>query len=191
MDWGLDKDLMVPFREQSERMKEGEKYLVYIYVDGVSGRLVGTSRYLRYLKNTNIDVKDGDEVDLVIDNMTDMGVNVIINDNLQGLIHKGDFFSKLKRGDRTRGYIKHVRNDRRIDVALHASSFDKVSTAAQKILNLLKENEGKLPYHDKTAASVIKRELEMSKKTFKQAIGGLYSRRLILIKEDGLYLVVG
>ena len=190
LDWGLDKDLMVPFREQAERMEEGKKYLVYIYLDGVSGRIVGTSRYLRYLSNLHIHVKDGEEVDLVIDNVTEMGTNVIINNKHQGLIHKGEFFAKLERGDRCKGYVKLVRNDKRIDVVLHPDSFDKISTSAQKILKLLKENEGVLLYHDKTPAPVIRKELEMSKKVFKQAIGGLYSRRLILIKEDGLYLVV-
>ena len=189
LKWGLDKDLLVPFREQAERMKEDQRYLVYVYVDKVSGRLVGTSRYLRYLRHKTIELEDGQEVELIIDNSTDMGVNVIINDTYQGLIHASDFHTQLKRGDRCKGYIKHVRKDGKIDVSLHASAFDRVSASAQKVLGLLKESEdGSLPYHDKTPAEVIKKELSMSKKTFKQAIGGLYSRKLILIKDDGIYL---
>ena len=189
LDWGLDKDLLVPFREQSERMKEGKRYIVYLYIDGVSGRLVGTSRYLRYLKNEQIDLEADQEVDLLIDNETDLGINVIINDQYQGLLHSNEYFHKFKRGERCKGFIKHIRHDKKIDVVLNAKTFDRISSSAQKILALLREQSGYLPYHDKTDANVIRKDLEMSKKTFKQAIGGLYSRRKIRIEQDGLYLV--
>lgn len=189
LEWGLDKDLLVPFREQAERMKEGEWYIVYIYIDGVSGRIVATSRYLRYFKHNYIDLKDGDEVDIMIDNISDIGTNVIINDQYQGLIHAGEFFTKLTRGEKCKGYVKHIRADKKIDVVLHPSAFDRISASAQKILRLLKEGEtGFLPFHDKSDAAEIRKELEMSKKTFKQAVGGLYSRRLIRLEKDGIYL---
>ncbi|HHM21414.1 MAG TPA: GntR family transcriptional regulator [Bacteroidetes bacterium] len=190
LDWGLDKDLLVPYREQAEPLKEGQHYIVYIYIDGVSGRIVGTTRYLRYLRNKYVEVKDGDEVELLIDNTTELGTNVIINNKYQGMIHASEFFTRLTRGDRCKGYIKHVRHDNKIDVSLHPGAFDRISAGAQKILELIKEKEeGFLPYHDKTPAAVVRKELGMSKKTFKQAIGGLYSRRLIRIEDDGLYLV--
>ena len=189
MDWGLDKDLLVPFREQSERMEAGKFYIVYLYIDGISGRLVGTSRYLRYLKNKHIELDVDEEVDLLIDNETVLGVNVIINDRYQGLVYSNEFFHKLKRGDRCKGFIKHIRHDNRIDVVFNPNTFDRISSSAQKILALIRKRDGFLPYHDKTDAGIIRKELEMSKKTFKQAIGGLYSRRKIRIEKDGLYLV--
>jgi predicted RNA-binding protein (virulence factor B family) len=190
-DWGLDKDLLVPFRNQpDERLQEGKKYVIFLYEDGVSGRLVGTATYLRYLRHKEVALAEGQEVDLLIDGETEIGYSAIINSTYRGLIFKSENFKKVKIGQQCKGVVKLVRKDGNVDLSLHGTTLDKVSENAQKILNLLQENDGFLPYHDKTKAEVIQKELEMSKKVFKQAIGGLYSRRRIRIEKDGLYLVV-
>ncbi len=190
-DWGLDKDLLVPFRNQppDDKLQEGKKYVIFLYEDNVSGRLVGTATYLRYLRHKEVNLTEGQEVDLLIDNESDIGYSAIINSTYRGLIFKSENFKKVKIGDQCKGVIKLVRKDGNVDVSLHGTTLDKVSDSAQKILSLLQENEGFLPYHDKTKAEVIQKDLQMSKKVFKQAIGGLYSRRRIRIEPDGLYLV--
>ncbi len=189
LDWGLDKDLLVPFRNQPERMEAGKHYIVYLYEDNISGRLVGTANYLKYLNNREVHFKEGEEVDLLIDNETELGFNAIINNRCRGLIFHSENFKEVKVGDRCKGYIKLIRKDGNIDLSLHGTTLDKVSANAQKILKLLHKNGGTLPYHDKTDAAIIRSELQMSKKTFKQAIGGLYGRRKIRIEKDGLVLL--
>ena len=189
VEWGLDKDLLVPFRNQpTERLEAGKSYIIYLYEDNVSGRLVGSANYTHFAKNRNVKLSVGEEVDLLIDKENELGFNVIINHRNRGLIFHRENFKKIKVGDTCKGYIKLIRKDGNIDVSLHGTTLDKVSSSAQKILNMLEEKGGFLPYHDKTDAAIVRRELGMSKKTFKQAIGGLYGRRRILIEKGGIYL---
>ena len=188
LDWGLEKDLLVPFKEQPGRMLKGHWYMVFLYLDGETDRLVASGRYQKFLQKENITVKPGEEVDLVIDDPTDLGVNVIINHRFRGLIYRNELFERVRRGDRRSGYIKTVREDGKIDVTLQKPGYAKVEPNAEKILAELKANDGYLRLTDKSDPDDITEILEMSKKTFKKAVGALYKQRLIRLEEDGIYL---
>lgn len=189
LDWGLEKDLLVPFKEQPGRMIKGGWYMVFLYLDGETDRLVASGRYQKFLKKENITVKPGEEVELIIDDPTDLGVNVIINHQFRGLIYQNELFQKIRRGDVRKGYIKNVREDGKIDVTLQKPGYGKVEPNAEKILSKLKENQGYLRLTDKSDPDDIAEILEMSKKTFKKAVGALYKQRLIRLEKDGIYLV--
>jgi len=188
LDWGLSKDLFVPFREQLSRMKSGQSYLVYLYLDSKTNRLAATEKIDRFLDNERITVEENEKVDLWIWNRTDLGYNVIINDRHKGLIYHDEFFSEVKYGDQTTGYIKQIRPDNKIDVTLRPIGYDKVEPNAERILQHLNAAEGYLDLHDKSNPVEIRRRLEMSKKTFKKSIGLLYKKEIIRIEDDGIYL---
>lgn len=189
LDWGLEKDLFVPFREQARPMEKGKRYLVYMYIDEQSNRLVGTSKINQYLNNDEITVEIGEEVDLIISHITDMGINVIINELHKGLMYKDEVYEDLRTGDRMKGYIKTIRPDNKIDVSLQKAGFDNIEPNAEKILDELRANRGFLRLNDDSHPEDIKTVLRMSKKTFKKAIGTLYKQKLIYIKEDGIHLI--
>ena len=186
MDWGLEKDLFVPFREQARKMSEGNYYIVYMYMDEKTNRLVGSSKLNQFLDNKDLTVSEGEEVDLIVSHITDAGINVIINEKHKGLMYKNEVFEDLRTGDRIIGYIKNIRPDGKIDVSRHKLGFEKVSDNATKILEELNYNNGFLGLNDKSHPDEIKTVLGMSKKTFKQTIGVLYKERKILIEEDGI-----
>lgn len=189
LDWGLEKDLLVPFSEQRLEMIKGNHYLVYLYIDEESNRLVASGMWQRFLNNQHLSVKKDEEVDLIVANTTDLGVNVIINHKHIGLIYKNELFKKIKLGDQLKGYIKFIRPDNKIDVSLQQQGYAHVEPNAQKILNTLKANNGFLDLNDHSDPARIMERLEMSKKTFKKAIGSLYKKQLIEIKSKGIYLV--
>jgi predicted RNA-binding protein (virulence factor B family) len=188
LDWGLEKDLFVPFREQARPMEKGKRYLVYMYIDEKSNRLVGTSKINQFLNNENLTVEKGEEVDLIISHITDMGINVIINEQHKGLMYKDEVYEDLRTGDRMKGYIKTIRPDNKIDVSLQKEGFENIEPNAEKILDELRASRGFLRLNDDSHPKDIKTVLKMSKKTFKKAIGTLYKQKLIEIKEDGIYL---
>jgi predicted RNA-binding protein (virulence factor B family) len=188
LDWGLEKDLFVPFREQARPMEKGKRYLVYMYIDEKSNRLVGTSKINQFLSNEKLTVEKGEEVDLIISHITDMGINVIINEQHKGLMYKDEVYEDLRTGDRMKGYIKTIRPDNKIDVSLQKEGFENIEPNAEKILDELRASRGFLRLNDDSHPDDIKTVLKMSKKTFKKAIGTLYKQKLIEIKEDGIYL---
>ena len=189
LDWGLDKDLFVPFREQPGNMVPGNWYIVYLYLDEQTDRLAASGRYRRFFQESFIRLEAGQEVDLLIDNQTELGQNVIINNRYQGLIYDNETFTKLRRGDRCKGYIKQLREDGKIDVSLEKPGYAKVEPSGEKILSVLQANQGFLRLTDKSDPDDIAGFLQMSKKTFKKAIGLLYKQRRIRLEEDGIYLV--
>lgn len=189
MDWGLEKDLFVPFREQARKMVEGNYYIVYMYLDEKTNRLVGSSKLNQFLETKDITVTEGEEVDLIVTHITDAGINVVINEKFKGLMYKNEVFEDLRTGDRIIGYIKTIRPDGKIDVSRQKLGFEKVLDNAEKILEELSHNNGFLGLHDKSHPDEIKIVLGMSKKTFKQTIGVLYKEHKILIKADGIYSV--
>lgn len=189
MDWGLEKDLFVPFKEQARPMEQGHLYLIYMYMDEMTDRLVGSSRISQFLDNENITVEKGEKVDLIVSHITEMGINVIINEKHQGLLYKNEVFEDLRTGDKIIGYIKNVRPDGKIDVSLQPFGMERVDISAQTILDTLKASRGFLKLNDDSDPEDIKELLKMSKKTFKKAVGTLYKQKLIEIKEDGIYLV--
>lgn len=190
MDWGLEKDLFVPFNEQARPMEKGKRYLVYMYMDEKTNRLAASSKTNQFLSNDNIKVSQFDEVDLIISHITDAGINVIINEKYKGLLYKDEVYDDaIRPGDRLIGYIKNIRPDNKIDVTLHQPGYGKVEPNAEKILMELRASRGFLRLNDDSHPEDIKTVLKMSKKTFKKAIGALYKEKLIEIKDDGIYLV--
>ncbi|MFM9988631.1 S1 RNA-binding domain-containing protein [Flavobacterium sp.] len=189
MDWGMEKDILVPFKEQARPMEKGKRYLVYLYMDEKTNRLVASSKTNQFLSNDNITVENGEEVDLIVSHITEVGINVIINEKHKGLLYKNEVYDDLRTGDRIVGYIKNIRPDGKIDVSATKLGFEKVEPSAQVILDELKASLGFLRLNDDSHPEDIKTVLKMSKKTFKKAIGTLYKEKLIEIKEDGIYLI--
>ncbi len=189
MDMGLEKDLFVPFKEQARPMEQGKRYLIYMYLDEKTNRLVGSSKTNQFLDNKEITVEKGEEVDLIVSHITDAGINVIINEKHKGLLYKNEVFEDLRTGDRIIGYIKNIRPDGKIDVSRQPFGLERIDASGQVILDELKASRGFLRLNDNSHPEDIKTVLKMSKKTFKKAIGTLYKQKRIEIKEDGIYLI--
>ncbi|TRX66576.1 S1 RNA-binding domain-containing protein [Carboxylicivirga sp. M1479] len=190
LDWGLMKDLMVPFREQAERMVEGQKYVVYVYLDDESRRIVATSKLNSALDNLIPEYHERDEVELMVIDKTDLGYKVAINNTHTGMLYYNELFRPIKIGDKTTGYIKKVREDDKIDVALEKPGYGmKIDGLAGEILEQLKAKGGKLDISDKSPAEVIYKVFGTSKKNFKKAIGTLYKQRLIEIDKESIKLL--
>ena len=189
LDWGLEKDLFVPFREQARPMEKGKRYLVFAYIDEKTNRIVASSKTNQFLNNENVMLQVGDEVDLIISHITDVGINVIINDQYKGLLYKDQVYDDIRTGDRMVGYIKTIRPDNKIDVTLQKAGYQNIEPNAQKIVDELKASRGFLRLNDNSDPEDIKTVLKMSKKTFKKAIGLLYKDKQIELKEDGIYLI--
>lgn len=188
LDWGLEKDLLVPYSEQVEKMKVGRSYPVYLYLDDKTKRLVATGKINRILERDEITVEKGEEVELLICNSTEIGINVVINNLHPGLLYDNELFQAVTPGERIVGYIKYIRPDKKIDVTLQKQGYENVEPNAMKILERLKDNNGFLNLTDKSDPVIILAKLEMSKKIFKKAIGSLYKKRLVRIEKDGIYL---
>ncbi len=190
LDWGLDKDLMVPFREQKQKMEEGRWYIVYLDLDQLTDRLFASNRVERYLQNDELSVKEGDEVALVVQQKTDLGYAVIINHKHKGLIFDNEVFKEVRIGDRLKGYVKKVREDKKIDVSLQAIGYRGANdTNSELILKLLADHDGFLPITDKSSPEEISTQFGISKKAFKKSLGALYKQRLIEIQSTGIRLL--
>jgi len=186
--WGLEKDLLVPINEQKPRMKLGHTYLVYMYLDEKTNRLVASSRFNRFLDNSVLTVEEKQEVNVCIWEQTDLGVNVIVNSKHKGLIYQNELFQPVVTGEVYKGYIKKIREDNKLDVLLEREGYKKVMPNADRIMEKLEALGGFLPLTDKSDPDRIRAELGMSKKTFKQAVGALYKQRKIELEEEGLRL---
>lgn len=189
LDWGLLKELFCPFKEQAFKMKAGGWYLVYCYLDEETGRLVASSKTNRFLDNKKLTVETFEEVDLIVSHPSEIGMNVIVNKKHAGLIFKEDIFKDISIGDRLKGYVKKIRPDHKLDIVLGQIGYRNIEPNAETIMHELEDNSGYLNLTDKSDPETIKEVLQMSKKSFKKAIGTLYKQRLIEIKEDGIYLV--
>ncbi|OEU61462.1 MAG: hypothetical protein BA870_04245 [Desulfuromonadales bacterium C00003094] len=186
LDWGLEKDLLVPYSEQPERMRVGRNYMVMVYLDD-QGRTVATARIDHCLEKAKqkIELCEGQEVELLLWEYTDLGAKVIINHRYGGLLYRDDLLPGQRRGDQFKGYIKCLREDNKIDVTLRRGGVEEVKEAQQAILEAL-DKEGFLPLHDKSSPLEIKQLLGMSKKLFKKAVGGLYKNRQIELADKGI-----
>ena len=190
LDWGLEKDLMVPFREQKQKMEEGRWYIVYLDLDEKTDRLFASNRLERYLENDELTIKEGDEVDLVIQQKTDLGYAVIINHKHKGLVFDNEVFKEVRIGDRQKGFVKKIRDDKKVDVSLQALGYKGANDAnSELILQQLKENDGFLPITDKSTPEEISTQFGISKKAFKKSLGALYKQRLIEIHPTGIQLL--
>lgn len=188
MDWGLEKDLFVPFKEQARKMEEGKRYLVYAYLDEQTDRLVASSKSNQFLETENIELEPNQEVDLIVSHITELGINVIINSKYKGLLYKDEVYDTLSPGKKIKGYIKAIRPDKKIDVSLTKTGVEAIDNHAQVVLDELKASKGFLRLTDNSHPEEIKTVLKMSKKAFKKAIGNLYKQKIITIQEDGIYL---
>jgi predicted RNA-binding protein (virulence factor B family) len=186
LDWGIMKDLLVPYREQKATLIAGQYYPVYIYLDFITKRIVASTRIDKFLDNLPPDYQYNQEVDLLITDETDLGYKAIINNRHWGLLYKNELFETVKKGERRKGYIKEVREDDKIDLRLSPAGYDKIEGISKKIMSLLAENNGYLELSDKSEASEIHSLLSCSKKSFKKAIGALYRQRLITIEDCGI-----
>ncbi len=190
MDWGMPKDLFVPFREQRTKMRQGESYIVHIYYDRTSGRIAASSKLDKYLESSRRFYKDGDEVDLMVWQKTDLGYKAIINNERWGMVFHNEVFQALQRGKHLKGFIKQMRPDGRIDLCLHKPGYEKVTELTDIILNYIKAQGGFMPITDKNPPEEIYGLFGVSKKTYKKAIGALYKQRMITIEPGGTRLVV-
>ena len=190
LDWGLPKDLFVPISHQRSLMINDGYYLVHAYIDKQTDRITATAKVHKHLLNEAEGLSVGDEVDLLICDETDLGVRVIINHKFWGLIFHNEIFQHLEEGQKTKGYVKAIReSDQKIDITLKKVGMAEVKDAKSEIIEALRDSEGFLPLHDKSDPEAIYEELEMSKKVFKKAIGNLYKEKIISIKKEGIYLL--
>lgn len=187
LNWGLDKDLLVPIPEQHRPMEKDKSYIVYLKQDN-KDRIIASSKLDHFLDKSQPQFKQGDEVKLLIAETTELGTKVIINNSHWGLIHSADIFQTLTYGKRIPGYIKTIRDDNKIDVVLRKIGHDSIRELADRILTELKKKDGFLPLHDKSPSMDIQRAFSESKKSFKSAIGQLYKQGIINIEPNGIRL---
>ncbi len=184
LDWGLDKDVLVPYREQSEPMRVGRSYVVKLDLDS-QWRTVASARVERHLKKAPVDLQEGQEVDLLLWEFTELGAKVIINHRYGGLLYRDELLPGQRRGHRLKGYVKRIREDHKIDVTLRRGGAREVEAAAQILLDTL-DQKGFLALDDHSSPLQIKQALGMSKKLFKKAVGGLYKDRRIELVTGGI-----
>ncbi|WP_210463432.1 MULTISPECIES: CvfB family protein [Rufibacter] len=190
MEWGLEKDLFVPYRNQHEDLHVGQWALVYVYLDENSDRLVGSTKLGPFLNYDPIELEEGDEVQLLIGPEKALGFQVIVNNKYLGMLYRNEVFRSLTPGEYTQGYLKKVREDNKLDVSLQKQGYDEVREASEVILARLRAENGRLPLTDKSSPELIYQTLGMSKKTFKKAIGALYKRGEVQLLPDGISLLV-
>lgn len=186
LDWGVLKDLLVPYSEQRIKFEQGKSYIVKIYIDEESQRIVASSKIEKFLTAEAADFEEEQEVDLIIVNKTDLGYKAIINNSYLGLIYKNEVFQTIERGKHYTGYIKTIRPDGKIDIAMQKSGYEKIDDFSEKIIQCLKDNEGFININDKSSPEDIYEKFAVSKKVFKKSVGALYKKRLITIEKDGI-----
>lgn len=189
LDWGIIKDLFVPYKEQKGKMQEGKRYMVYVYIDDATGRITGTTKFKRNPVYQDITLKKGEKVSLIMMNETELGWNVVINQKYIGLVYQSEVYKKIYPLSEEVGYIKNIREDGKIDVSLQPQGFENIDTYKQQILSKLEENYGLIYLSDNSTPEEIKSELMMSKKNFKKAIGSLYKDKKIEILPDKIRLI--
>jgi len=188
LDWGLPKDLLVPFREQKKKMDEGRSYVVFIYVDDRTSRIVASSKLDKFLGAHPSHFRQGQEVSLFVCETTDMGYKAIIDNTHWGMLYKNEVFGQLEEGSRVKGFINKIRDDGKIDLCLHKPGYEKIDGVAQKILDELRHQGGFIPVTDSSSPEIIYELFGISKKMFKKAVGALYKKRAVIIEAGGIKL---
>ena len=189
LNWGLMKDLFVPFREQKMKMQVGRKYVVHAHLDEESYRIVASAKVERYLSKDKPEYTAGEEVNILIWQKTDLGFKAIIDDMYSGLLYENEIFSSIETGMEMKAFVKQVREDGKVDLILQKPGFEKVDDFAKTLLDYIKEQGGRIHLNDKSPAEDIYDTFGVSKKTFKKGVGDLYKKRLITLHEDGIALV--
>lgn len=188
LDWGLMKDLFIPFREQKVKMQKGHRYVVYVELDEESFRIMATAKVEKYLSDEMPDYQPGEEVDVMIWQRTDLGYKVIVDNKFGGMIYHNEIFQPLEIGMKLPAYIKQVRPDGKIDLELQKAGAHQVGDFSGKLLQFIKDHGGYISINDKTDAEIIYGTFGVSKKIFKKAVGDLYKKRLIVLEEGGIRL---
>lgn len=191
LDWGLMKDLFVPFREQKAKMQKGGRYIVHVHLDDESYRIVASAKVEHYLSKEKPTYKPGEEVHILVWQRTDLGYKVIVDNRFSGMLFHNEIFQPLEIGMQMKAFVKHVREDGKIDLVLQRSGARNVEDFAEVLLQFIKDNNGYTSVNDKTDAETIYQTFGVSKKTFKKAVGDLYKKRLIILEPDGIRLVSG
>lgn len=189
LNWGLMKDLFVPFSEQKMKMQVGNKYVIHAHIDDESFRIVASAKVDRYLSKEKAPYQPGEEVNILIWQKTDLGFKAIIENMYSGLLYDSEIFQTLHTGDTLKAYIKQVREDGKIDLILQKPGFEKVDDFSKTLYHYIADHGGRIGLNDKSPAEEIYDVFGVSKKTFKKAVGDLYKKRLILLHEDGIELV--
>ncbi len=188
LKWGIMKDVFIPISHQLRKMRVGDRRLVRLFIDHQTGRVTATEKIDKYLSNYELTVKEHDEVDLVVFQTTDIGYKVIINSKHLGVLHFNEVFKELEVGDRLKGFIKDIKPGNKIDVSPGQKGYSRVRSEEDHILDLLQQNDGYLPYNDKSSPESIYEYFGMSKKTFKMVLGALYKQRKITFTQTGTKL---
>jgi len=190
MDWGLSKDLFVPYAEQTKNVKAGNTHVVFLYLDAETERLVGTTKIENVIDNEEIIVAEKEEVKLLIYKETPLGYKAIINNENVGLLYRTELNKTVQIGEYHKGFVKKIREDRKIDLVLDIQGVEIIESSAKALYQKIQSENGFVPFHDKSDPQEIRDYFGMSKKTFKKAAGSLYKQHLIEIKEDGLHLII-
>ena len=189
MKWGIMKDVFLPVSQMASRMIPGNKYFVLLFIDEKTGRVTATEKIDKFLTNNDLTVAENETVDLLVFQKTDIGYKVIINNKHLGVLHFNEVFQDLETGQKLKGFIKHIRPDNKIDVSLGTKGYDKVVSEESKLLDILRSNNGYLPYNDKSDPEAIYAFFGVSKKTFKMTLGALYKKRQIEFTQTGVKLL--
>lgn len=188
LNWGLMKDLFVPFREQKMKMQVGRSYVVHAHIDEESYRIVASAKVERYLSKEFPEYTPNEEVEILIWQKTDLGFKAIIDNKYSGLLYENEIFCPLETGMRVKAYVKQVREDGKVDLILQKPGFEKIDDFSKTLLDYIKEHDGRIDLTDKSLAEDIYDTFGVSKKTFKKGVGDLYKKRLIALHEDGITL---
>lgn len=188
LKWGIMKDVFIPLSYMERRMRPGDQRLVMLVIDAKTGRVTATEKIDQFLSNYELSVKENEEVDLVVFQRTDIGYKVIINSKHIGVLHYNEVFRDLDAGDKLRGFVKTIRPGNKIDVSPGVKGYERVKTEEERILEMLRNNSGYLPYNDKSDPDAIHAHFGMSKKTFKMTLGALYKKRLVEFTQTGTRL---
>jgi uncharacterized protein len=189
LNWGLPKDLLVPYSEQKQKMEEHKSYIVYVYLDSNSRRIVASAKLDKFLDNLPPEYQVGQCVDLLICSSTDLGYNSIIENRHWGMLYKNEVFQTLNKGQKLKGYIKKIREDEKIDLSLQKLGYEKIDDMLQAFIGKLKEQGGFIEVTDKSSAEMIYHLFGVSKKTYKKTVGALYKMRLINIEDKGIRIL--
>ena len=189
LDWGLPKDLFVPFKQQRENMVVGKSFLVFIHLDTQTDRIVASAKIERFLEEDVSELSDGMQVDLLPYEYTDMGIKALINQRYMGVLYRDEVFKPIELGKPTTGFIKKIRSDQKVDLALTEQSYNRIEGSKSDLYEKLLAANGFLPFTDKSDPALITRTFGMSKKDFKKAVGGLLKEKKIILKEDGIHAI--
>ncbi len=188
MDWGLEKELLIPKSEQQDKMILGQKYLIKICFDNETSRVYGTAKISVNCDKDTTELKEGEQVDLLIHSLTNIGIMAVVNNQYYGMLYKNETYQDLSIGDTCTGFIMRLRDDKKIDLTLKEPGYNSVKGSENTIIDVLKEAGGFVPCHDKSSPEEIKKTFAMSKKEFKRAVGGLFKKGLLELKKDGIML---